>query len=186
MPLELQHEVTRLVVEALGAGNGPTPPWLRRPGKDDCGDRWELVQRIYTELTDGAVLPDAMPPRERRVVDYVLVVGGEHRILEVDENQHCNAYRARTLEHYGGNEVRVAFPVAKWIEACAQRRIWKAAVSRSHAHPCSPAREAVTGSAPSETPSPTSLRSSTAGTPLCASRTSRSSHGFSAPMQLNG
>jgi hypothetical protein len=114
VPLEIQREVTKLVVACLGAGCGPTPSWLKRPGRRECGDSWSLIQRIYADLTEGGVLPETMPSRERRVVDCVLVVDGDCRILEVDEKQHFNTFRARTLAHYG-DAVPVAFPVTEWI-----------------------------------------------------------------------
>jgi hypothetical protein len=94
---------------------------LKRPGAQECGDRWALIQRIYANLTDDAILSDTMPLRERRVVDCVLVTGGHHRILEFDEKQHFNIYRQRTLEHYG-DEICVAFPVETWIEASVDKR----------------------------------------------------------------
>jgi hypothetical protein len=91
-----------------------------RPGKAECADQWPLVQEIYAELVGGERLPDAMPVRERRTVDYVLVVDGTRRILEVDEKQHFNRFRARTLAHYA-DEVPVAFRVEDWIGQCAAK-----------------------------------------------------------------
>jgi hypothetical protein len=70
---------------------------------------------IYHELT-GLVLPETMPRRETRRVDAVLDVGdGRPRILEVDETQHFNRYRALTLRRYP-TAARVAFPITRWIE----------------------------------------------------------------------
>ena len=51
--------------------DGPTPAWLMRPGRIECGEMWPLVQRIYTTLT-SMTLPDTMPSRERRTIDAVL------------------------------------------------------------------------------------------------------------------
>src|SRR5207302_186513 len=57
-----------------------------------------------------------MPPRETRRVDAVLDTGdNQPRILEVDEMQHFNRYRALTLRHYTA-DARVAYPIEKWIE----------------------------------------------------------------------
>lgn len=116
MPLVLQKAVTELVVGVLGAGQDDTPLWLMRPGKSECGDRWPLVQAIYADLTTGTALPETMPPKERRSVDYVLVVNGHRRILEVDEKQHFNHFRVQTLIHYAG-DIPVAFPTAHWVAA---------------------------------------------------------------------
>lgn len=116
MALELQTAVARFAVEILGAELDMTPPWLMRPGRNECRARWSLVQEIYAELTGGRRLPDTMPPRERRHVDAILVVGGEPRILEVDETQHFNRFRALTLRRYAG-QIPLAFPAADWIAA---------------------------------------------------------------------
>ena len=116
MALELQNAATVLVVEILSASEAVTPAWLVRPGKLECGKHWGLVQGIYADLTGGFVLPATMPPRESRRVDYVLVVDGKHRILEVDEKQHFNRYRAATLSHYA-DSTPVAFPADAWVAA---------------------------------------------------------------------
>jgi hypothetical protein len=116
MALELQNAVTRFAVEILGAELDVTPPWLVRPGRNECRACWPLVQEIYAELTGEGRLPDTMPPRERRQVDAILVVGGESRILEVDETQHFNRFRALTLRRYAC-QVPLAFPAPAWIAA---------------------------------------------------------------------
>jgi hypothetical protein len=77
------------------------------------------VCSIYNELT-GLQLPETMPPRERRQVDAVLSVDSRSRILEVDETQHFNAYRATTLRNYPA-DARVAFPIRRWIEQCERK-----------------------------------------------------------------
>jgi hypothetical protein len=95
-PLEVQKRVCELVTAVDGGEVGSSPSWLNRPTKSDCGRRWPAVKRIYTALT-GQHLPSEMPPRERRSVDLVLI--GDRmapRIVEVDEVQHFNAYRATT------------------------------------------------------------------------------------------
>jgi hypothetical protein len=120
MALDLQRAVTDLVVQILGAGAAGTPDWLLRPGRQECRGRWQLVQEIYAAVTGGSVLPDAMPENERRSVDQVLVVGGAHRILEVDEIQHFNRYRATALRRYP-SDLAVAFPVDAWTAACDRK-----------------------------------------------------------------
>jgi hypothetical protein len=111
MDLAIQKKVVELVVAALGAELGSTPPWLMRPGEHECGQRWELVKSIYGNLTGGQVLPDLMPPRERRVLDAVLTVGGQSRALEVDETQHFNEFRATSLARYAhDSSIPLAFP----------------------------------------------------------------------------
>lgn len=63
-------------------------------------------------------LPEVMPPRERRSVDCVLQRRGEPpRIVEFDETQHFNRYRAITLRRYP-RSVRVAFDRSVWLQAC--------------------------------------------------------------------
>lgn len=112
---ELQEAVVSLVTRILGANLVSTPDWLLRPGAQDCGSRWPAVCAIYAALT-GSDLPETMPPRETRRVDGVLATeDGTRRILEVDETQHFNRYRALTLRRYPP-DARVAFPVDRWIE----------------------------------------------------------------------
>ncbi len=112
---ELQAAVVPLVARILDAELAGTPHWLLRPRPSECGSRWQSVCSIYRELA-GLELPDAMPPRETRRVDAVLDTGdGQPRILEVDETQHFNRYRAVTLRHYPP-EALVAFPIEKWLE----------------------------------------------------------------------
>ena len=112
---ELQNAVVPLVARIVGAELIATPQWLLRPGPGECGEAWQTVCSIYHELT-GLDLPNTMPSRETRRVDAVLDDGGAApRILEVDETQHFNRYRAMTLRGYP-SEVRVAFPIERWIE----------------------------------------------------------------------
>jgi hypothetical protein len=112
---ELQAAVVPLVARILSAELVGTPPWLLRPGPIECGGQWQTVCSVYSELT-ALDLPEAMPPRETRRVDAVLDAGDDApRILEVDETQHFNRYRALTLGRYPA-EVQVAFPIERWIE----------------------------------------------------------------------
>lgn len=121
MPRELERAVVALVREILGAECVAMPAWLVRPGKVECGKRWPLMQTIYADLTGGMVLPDVMRPVERRQVDCVLQGRGESpRILEVDETQHFNQYRARTLSFYA-DAVPLAFPADVWTERSEQK-----------------------------------------------------------------
>jgi hypothetical protein len=117
---EPQQTVTRLVVEILHANIVGTPAWLLRPGRNECGRHWDVIRSIYEELTE-LELPEKMPPRETRRVDAVLRVDDAERILEIDEKQHFNGYRALTLRRYP-KDVRVAFPVEKWVEASERKR----------------------------------------------------------------
>lgn len=116
MALELQTRVLELVHSVVGGRLDPeTPTWLNRPGRSECGRRWPLIQQIYHELTD-LELPETMPPRERRQLDGILVKRGQrNRILEVDETQHFNRFRAVTLAAYP-RSVRLGFPKADWIK----------------------------------------------------------------------
>jgi hypothetical protein len=122
VPRELERAVVALVREILDAETVETPEWLVRPGKVECGAQWPLTKQIYADLTGGMVLPDVMRRVERRQVDSVLRCAGHPpRILEVDEKQHFNNYRARTLSFYG-NELSFAFPVDVWVERSQQKR----------------------------------------------------------------
>jgi hypothetical protein len=120
LPLDLQKRVVELVLDVHGGHLGPMPGWLQRPGRRECGRRWPLLQQIYRELT-GYKLPDEMPPREWRKVDAILMKRGQPpRILEVDETQHFNGYRATTLGSYP-RSLRLAFPKAAWIRRCEEK-----------------------------------------------------------------
>jgi hypothetical protein len=116
MPRELEQAVVALVRGVYGGSEQPTPDWLQRPGPAECGRRWQIARDVYAELTDME-LPDAMPPRERRTVDCVLRRRGEPpRIIEFDETQHFNRYRAQTIRRYP-RSVRVAYDRAAWLAA---------------------------------------------------------------------
>ena len=113
MARQLELKVLNLVQAALGGTVQPTPLWLLRPGKTECADRWSLIGDIYNALTD-LDLPETMPPRERRIVDCVLKIENEPpRIIEFDEKQHFNGYRAKTLRMYP--DVPLAFKREQWI-----------------------------------------------------------------------
>jgi hypothetical protein len=112
---ELQAAVVSLVQRILGARVISTPQWLLRPSATECGRRWEIVCATYHDLT-SLDLPEVMPPRETRRVDAVLDRDGDApRVLEVDESQHFNRYRALTLRRYP-KDAQVAFPMDRWIE----------------------------------------------------------------------
>jgi hypothetical protein len=114
MARELERAVVELVVDVLGCTLGTTPEWLLRPGRIECRTQWDMACAIYRDLT-GHELPDEMPRRESRCVDAVLVSPtGAQRILEVDETQHFNRFRSRTLRHYQAS-IPVAFDSAEWI-----------------------------------------------------------------------
>jgi len=120
---ELQERVLYVLeqVTSRRVYDGPTPIWLQRPGRVDCGRRWALVRRIYTKLSDGLVLPPEMPLRESRTVDGL--IGGRGRVwqlVEVDESQHFNAYRSMTLRMYP-KDLAVGFPTKTWIAAGGDR-----------------------------------------------------------------
>jgi hypothetical protein len=121
MARELERAVVALVRDILDAQSVEMPPWLVRPGKVECADRWPLVQEIYADLTGGMVLPEVMRPVERREIDAILQRPGEPpRILEFDEKQHFNNYRARTLGFYA-DDAPLAFPVEAWVARSQQK-----------------------------------------------------------------
>jgi hypothetical protein len=120
MALELQNRVVAIVQNILQAERADTPSWLVRPGKVECGSEWERISCIYTELT-GLTLPEVMRSVERRTVDAVLLQKGHPpRILEVDEKQHFNEFRAATLKHYGN--APVAFDTNAWLAASVAKK----------------------------------------------------------------
>lgn len=119
MSRELQGRVLEVLERTTGRRvySGPTPGWLQHPGRAECGPAWRTVRRIYRDLTGGMELPDEMPPRERREVDGVM--GGRGwpaQLVEVDESQHFNAYRALTLDHYPAG-TPLGFPRDVWLDA---------------------------------------------------------------------
>lgn len=120
MPLKLQKRVVDLVQEILSAELSTTPDWLVRPGRLECGPEWSRISQIYAALT-GATLPDVMRPVERRTVDAVLLLPRRApMILEVDERQHFNEFRALTLRNYP--DVPVAFDRNAWMAASLAKR----------------------------------------------------------------
>ncbi|MGB8918838.1 MAG: hypothetical protein WCC89_18430 [Candidatus Sulfotelmatobacter sp.] len=115
MVLKVQSRVLELVKKILGGTEERTPSWLMRPASSECGQYWSLVNEIYTNLT-GLRLPHEMPARERRTVDCVLKrPNGDKLIIEVDESQHFNHYRAETLSFYPA-DIALAFDRSMWIE----------------------------------------------------------------------
>jgi hypothetical protein len=116
MPLEIQRAVLDLIIRVTGGMiESKTPDWLIRPGRIECGERWLLVCKIYRELT-GLELPEVMPARNRRTVDGILKCGSSApRIIEVDETQHFNRYRAATLQLYPPG-TRLGFDRREWIK----------------------------------------------------------------------
>jgi len=118
---DLEGRVLELVRAIYGGHELATPQWLQRPGPAEARGRWTLVQRLYQQLTDME-LPEHMPSRERRTVDCVLQRHGEPpRIVEFDEIQHFNQYRASTIRRYP-RSVKVAFDRHVWLAACGQKR----------------------------------------------------------------
>lgn len=124
MARELQARVLEVMSKSLRREvyGGPTPAWLQRPGPEECGELWPLVRRIYRRLT-GLQLPAAMPPRERREVDGMIGgLGSPWRLVEVDEAQHFNEFRAMTLSLYP-EQVPLGFPKEVWLEASRHGRL---------------------------------------------------------------
>lgn len=119
---ELQRRTLEVLASAMRrqVRPGPTPEWLQRPGRTECGTAWRTVRLIYRRLTEGMELPDVMPPLERRTVDGI--IGGRGlpwRLVEVDESQHFNEFRALTLRYYPKG-AEIAFPRSEW-EAASKR-----------------------------------------------------------------
>ena len=112
MACEFEHRVVEVIQRLLGASLGTTPDWLIRPGRDECLCEWDRISAIYTALTD-LELPAVMRSVERRTVDAVLITDRCTRILEVDEEQHFNQFRAATFECYP-DPASIAFDWREW------------------------------------------------------------------------
>jgi len=119
MVREFERRVIEVVQKSLGASLGKTPDWLVRPGRDECRAEWDRVREIYKALTD-LELPAVMRSVERRTVDAVLTVGKHSRILEVDEKQHFNKFRAETLKHYA-DRTSLASDIQEWHRLSFQK-----------------------------------------------------------------
>ena len=120
MRRKLELRVVAIVQDILQAERADTPSWLMRPGKVECKIEWKRISRVYTDLT-GLQLYEVMPSREWRKVDAVLVQKGQPpRILEVDEKQHFNEFRAATLKHY--RNASVAFDTKAWLKASVAKK----------------------------------------------------------------
>jgi hypothetical protein len=181
---ELQAAVVPLIARILGARIVATPGWLQRPAAAECGSAWETACQVYAELT-GLTLPEAMPSRERRRVDAVLDVDGHRRILEVDETQHFNRFRAITLRHYPRG-ARVAFPIEAWIAQSEKKARLEGGGFGKPSRGSFPASMAAINSGPFATCSPTSSHSSTTTRRRCGSPNSKSQAGSTQPRQKSG
>jgi len=118
---EVERAVLDLVRDTLPIREEcPTPDWLLRPSESECGKSWSVVQQIYQALTDRS-LPAEMPPRERRKVDAVVRTATGTRIVEVDETQHFNEYRALTLRMYPA-ATSLAFDPEAWIKQSNRKK----------------------------------------------------------------
>ena len=118
MAQEIEKAVHRVLTTVYGEDKG-TADWLKRPGRKECGTYWSLIQEIYHELTEGE-LPDEMPSREWRKVDGVFQIKGCLFIFELDEKQHFNTYRSKTLSLYPKNTL-VGFSIDLWVKICNRK-----------------------------------------------------------------
>lgn len=118
MAREIEKAAHRALSTIYGNDRG-TPEWLNRPGRLECGSYWSLIQEIYYELAGGD-LPDEMPSKERRKVDGRFQTNGGFFIFELDEKQHFNAYRSKTLCLYPNN-LLVGFSIDLWIKICNKK-----------------------------------------------------------------
>jgi hypothetical protein len=124
MARQLQYRAIEVLGRALGrrVAEGPTPDWLVRPGRLESGELWRTVRLVYRRLTDGMELPDEAPLLEWRAVDGILgATSSAPRIVEVDESQHFNEFRALALRLYPATAA-LAFPRASWLTASERTR----------------------------------------------------------------
>ena len=94
--------------------------WLKRPGQEECGNRWPLIRKFNYELT-GCELPDNMPSEEWKQVDVVF----QRKIVrcfiyKLDEKQHFNAHRAVTLKLYPTN-FTITISIDRWVKQCERK-----------------------------------------------------------------
>lgn len=118
MPREIELATVAVLTEIFGPPL-PTPDWLIRPGKVECGERWQLVQDIYHRLT-SLQLPDTMRSVERRTVDGVFSASSGTFVFELDETQHFNRFRAATLRCYP-DDIPLAFDRENCIQRCQRK-----------------------------------------------------------------
>lgn len=121
---DLQRQTIEVLETALRRRvyDGPTPEWLLRPGRDECGPEWRRVRLIYRRLSGGLELAEVMGSRETRIVDGI--IGGRGvpwRIFEFDESQHFNEFRAMTLGLYP-SDLALGYPKRVWVEASRRGR----------------------------------------------------------------
>jgi hypothetical protein len=112
----MQEVVVRLVKQLTGATELETPPWISAPSRSRSCNVWGVFEEIYGDLV-GMELPTDPPPREFRRLDAVLSRPGATFVLEFDETQHFNAFRATTLERYPAHVV-LGFPLMAWKQRC--------------------------------------------------------------------
>ena len=99
MALEFERRVVEVVQNILGASLGGGHSSLAKSaGPKRMPQSLGACFQIYYALT-GLELPEEMRQVERRTVDAVLKVGEQCRVLEVDEKQHFNKFRAETFRH---------------------------------------------------------------------------------------
>ena len=127
MVRELQERVLEVLEAAVRRRitRAPRPEWLSRPGRQECRTEWKRIRHIYRQLTDGMELPETMPPKEWRELDGLF--GGRGlplRLVEIDERQHFNEFRAMTLSLYPKSN-RLGFPAEIWL-AESRRRVVRA------------------------------------------------------------
>ena len=118
---EIERAILSLVRDTLMIQEEcKTPDWLLRPAEIECRNSWSVIQLIYQALTSRS-LPHEMPPRERRKVDAVIRTAAGPRIVEVDETQHFNEYRAETLRLYPASTL-LAFDSDAWIKKSSTKK----------------------------------------------------------------
>lgn len=115
------EEGARTLLKRICGSPLETPNWLKRPGKVECGSRWELVLTIYEAVAGKALNLETMPARETRRVDGVFQFEGTTFVYELDEVQHFNSFRAATLTHYP-DDLRLGFDTAAWLRRCAAKK----------------------------------------------------------------
>jgi hypothetical protein len=120
----VQERVLEILEAALRrrVTRAPRPDWLSRPGRQECRTEWRRIRLMYRQLTDGMELPETMPPGEWRELDGLF--GGRGlplRLVEINERQHFNEFRAKTLRLYP-KETPLGFPIDAWL-AQSQKRV---------------------------------------------------------------
>ncbi len=123
MARDLQNRVLAVLEQATNRRvyPGPTPAWLQRPGRAECGLRWRVIRRIYRSLSDGLILPAEMPLGESRTATASsAAVAVRSSSSKSTRDSTSNVHRSSVLAMYP-TDIPLGFPMAAWVKAGDRR-----------------------------------------------------------------